>query len=307
MAWAFTPLPFAPDVHLLAASAFTIEQLTQAYNQTRVDYLVPMPMNAARLAEYIAYYDVDLDLSVVSVNENQTITGLGMLGVRDHATWVTRLGVLPTSRRHGTGRAIMQALLSVSQAHHARQTILEVIKNNLPAYNLFCSCGFVEQRELLVLRRAPNPPPAPPTTAATWLNHRQIMACLRARTDQPSWLTANESLDHVGDMQGVQVTLANGGRGWLAFHVQRFGGFPMLLSRLVFGTEHGHPPQVAAELLAHLYTLYPALDTHTENIAADDPHLPALFGCGFFESFRRIEMLRPAGPLEWQHHVHLSA
>ncbi len=307
MAWAFTPLPFAPEVHLRPASDFSIEQLTQAYNQTRVDYLVPMPMNAARLAEYVAFYDVDLDLSVVSQTADGTLTGLGMLGVRPHATWVTRLGVLPTNRRHGTGSAIMHALLSVSQAHHARQTILEVIKNNLPAYNLFCACGFVEQRELLVLRRAPNPPPAHPTTRAEWLDHRQIMACLHTRTDQPSWLTANESFDHVGDMQGVRVTLPSGDRGWLAFYVQRFGGFPMLLSRLVFGTEHGHPPAVAAELLAHLYTLYPALDTHTENTAADDPHLPAMLALGFFESFRRIEMIRPAGPLEWQHHVHLTA
>lgn len=307
MAWAISPLPFAPDVRLFAASAFTIEQLTQAYNQTRVDYLVPMPMNAARLAEYIAYYDVKLDLSVVSQSVDGVTTGLGMLGVRAHATWVTRLGVLPTNRRHGTGRAIMQALLSVSQAHHAYPTILEVIKNNQPAYTLFCACGFVEQRELLVLRRAPAPPPAPPHSHAEWLDHARIMNCLHTRTDTPSWLTANESLDHVGDLQGVHVTLPHGDQGWLAFHVQRFGGFPMLLSRLMFGTEWGDPSAVAREALAHLYSVYPALDTHTENIAADDPHLPAMLAFNFFESFRRIEMIRPAGPLEWQHHVHVSA
>jgi hypothetical protein len=52
---------FAVDVKLIPASQFTLDELTGIYNQTRVDYMVPMPMNAARLAEYISVYDVDLD------------------------------------------------------------------------------------------------------------------------------------------------------------------------------------------------------------------------------------------------------
>ncbi|HFE66247.1 MAG TPA: hypothetical protein ENJ93_03205 [Chloroflexi bacterium] len=52
---------------LVPASKFTYEELTHAYNQTRVDYLVPMPMNVARLKEYARVYDVDLDSSVVVV------------------------------------------------------------------------------------------------------------------------------------------------------------------------------------------------------------------------------------------------
>jgi len=70
-----TDLPF----QLAPASRFTIEQLTAAYNQTRVDYLVPMPMNAARLAEYIQHYDVDLERSAVALADEQML-GLGMLG-----------------------------------------------------------------------------------------------------------------------------------------------------------------------------------------------------------------------------------
>lgn len=34
------------EIRLIPTSQFTIEQLTAIYNQTRVDYLVPMPMNA---------------------------------------------------------------------------------------------------------------------------------------------------------------------------------------------------------------------------------------------------------------------
>ena len=69
------------SLQLVPASSFSIDQLVAAYNQTRVDYLVPMPMNAARLAEYIHIYDVDLDHSQVAVEGDQ-ILGLAMLGVR---------------------------------------------------------------------------------------------------------------------------------------------------------------------------------------------------------------------------------
>ena len=65
------------DLH--PASKFTFEQLTNAYNETRVDYLVPMPMNVARLMEYCRVYDVSLEHSCVAV-EGDVMLGLGMLG-----------------------------------------------------------------------------------------------------------------------------------------------------------------------------------------------------------------------------------
>ena len=63
---------------LLPASQFTIDTLTDAYNQTRVDYMVPMPLNAARLADYIHIYDIDMDKSVVALDGDQ------ILGIKSH-------------------------------------------------------------------------------------------------------------------------------------------------------------------------------------------------------------------------------
>src|ERR1051326_8900364 len=91
-------------LQLIPASHFTIEQLTAIYNQTRVDYLVPMPMNAARLLEYIQTYDIDLEHSLVALQHDQLL-GVAMLGVRNDRAWITRLGVIPTTRRTGVGRS----------------------------------------------------------------------------------------------------------------------------------------------------------------------------------------------------------
>jgi hypothetical protein len=38
------------SIQLIPASRFNYDELTAIYNQTRVDYMIPMPMNAARLA-----------------------------------------------------------------------------------------------------------------------------------------------------------------------------------------------------------------------------------------------------------------
>jgi ribosomal protein S18 acetylase RimI-like enzyme len=155
-----TPKPTAteaaatPSMVITPASSFTFEQLTDAYNETRVDYLVPMPMNVARLMEYCRVYDVALDSSVVAVEED-VVQGLGMLGVRQDRAWITRLGVLPVGRRKGTGSALMAGLMAGAEEQAAKTVWLEVIKGNLPAHNLFHKFGFRETRELIVARRAP--------------------------------------------------------------------------------------------------------------------------------------------------------
>ena len=143
-------------MQIVTADHYTFEQLTEAYNQTRVDYLVPMPMNVARLREYAHAYDVNLAHSCVAVDEVNML-GLGMLGVRDGRTWITRLGVLPSGRRRGIGNAIMEALVGRSEELCVDAIWLEVIAGNTPAHELFHKFGFTETRDLIVARRPPRP------------------------------------------------------------------------------------------------------------------------------------------------------
>lgn len=292
MAFSTLAVPSEASLQLLPASAFTIEQLTAAYNQTRVDYLVPMPMNAARLAEYIATYDVSLEDSVVALDGNGQMLGLAMLGVRPERAWVTRLGVLPAARRRRIGLTLMTALLGNVQRRGLRRTALEVIKNNVPAYNLFIRCGFVPTHEFLVLRRPPAPPLCEPQGNAEWLDGEAALALLPERADAPTWITENRSLARVESLQALVVTAPEVGSGWMVFQEQRFRGLTMLLSRFTLHTRAGSPLAVARLLLAQLYRRYPELDTQIENIAVTDPHLPMLSEMGFIESFRRLEMIR---------------
>lgn len=281
---------FAVDIKLLPASRFTIEELVGIYNQTRVDYMVPMPMNAARLAEYISVYDVDLEHSLVAM-QGDKLRGVAMLGVRDSRAWITRLGVIPTTRRNGVGGALMIGLLEQAERLNIHFDMLEVIKNNVPAHTLFLKLGFYEIGELLVLRRSPTPPLDPVVADAQRLDRTESLILVgRDRGTQP-WTNQSESLVNAQEVSGLHLTLGDGSRGWLVYQRQKF-----TLTRFIYKTEVGDPVKMAYAFLSHLHHQYPRLDTQLENIQVNDPHLPAFYQMGYVESFGRIEMWKGIPP-----------
>ena len=278
---------------LVPASRYSIEQLTAAYNQTRVDYLVPMPMNTARLTEYIDLYDVDLDQSLVALDEERML-GLAMLGVRADRGWVTRLGVLPADRRQGTGQALAEGLLRNAAALGLPRVMLEVIRHNEPAYNLFRKLGFYEVGELVVLRRPPGPLVETPPGTATWLERDPALELTCRIPGRQPWTNQCESLSNAPDVLGLIVDLPDEGRGSLIFRRQKF-----MLSHYLLRTERGDPARVAQALFAHLHQRFTELDAHVENIFGLDPHLSAFSLAGYVDAFWRMELWRDdplAGP-----------
>jgi ribosomal protein S18 acetylase RimI-like enzyme len=273
------------SISLVPASQYTIERLASFYNETRVDYLVPMPMNKDRLAAYVHDFDVNLDHSVVALDDGKVI-GLGMLGIRGQRSWITRLGVIPQRRRHGAGEAMLTAMLNTSQALGMEKVILEVIKGNERARALFLKCGFKEQSEYLVLRRAPQPIEGQPQGEATWLNKPAALHFMKSRPRQ-TWINEFESMTNASDLNGVHLIMPDGSTGWLVFQMSQF-----TLTHLVLCVERGAPETIGAHLLRHLHQRYPRLDTYAENILVTAPFAPAFLSTGYFEAFRRIEMIR---------------
>lgn len=279
-------------IKLIPASEFTIEQLAAIYNQTRVDYMVPMPMNAARLAEYIATYDVKLEHSLVATTFEGEMLGVIMLGLRKDRAWITRLGVLPNTRRGGIGKALFAGLIEQAAQLSINFHMLEVIKNNVPAHQLFLKFGFREIGELLVLRRAPlNQQQYPVVADAQRLDRTDALVLVGHDRGTQPWTNQSESLFNAHEVSGLRLTLADGSRGWLVYQRQKF-----LLTRFAYKTEVGDPAKVAYALLTHLHHQYPRLDTQIENIQVNDPHLPAFYEMGYIESFRRIEMWHGTPP-----------
>jgi ribosomal protein S18 acetylase RimI-like enzyme len=279
-------------MEILPADQFTLEQLTEAYNQTRVDYIVPMPMNVDTLREYNRVYDISLAGSCVAIHEGEII-GLGMLGLREQRSWITRLGVLPSGRQHGLGRALMDFMLTVSQKHGVPTAWLEVIKGNDPAHNLFRRCGFIETRELLVTRRPPTRRQDNtlfnPSELLHLRTHNQDVALefLQQRQEWPAWTNQTESFANVPNLTLIEIQLKDGSVGWVAYHASL-----LRLTRIVVGVLVGDPMEVTTAVLHTLHRLHPTQDALAENIPADDPKWPGFQKMGYFETFRRVEMVK---------------
>jgi ribosomal protein S18 acetylase RimI-like enzyme len=274
------------------ANQFTIEELTDIYNQTRMDYIVPMPMNAKRLAEYIHVYSGDLSASCVIVDDDGPC-GLGILGVRPNRAWITRLGVVAEKRKSGAGRLIMDFLIESAQNKGINTIWLEVIQGNKPAHNMFNRYGFKKTRELLVIRRPPNFVSDDIAELDAFIEDIEPIArgvaldLLTHRRERPNWLNETESMENVANLGALMIRCQDGCGGWASFDVGKFQ-----LTRIVVEVTCGDPVLVSAALLRAIHRHYPTKDTVIENIAADDPKWPGFQKLGYFDSFRRVEMVR---------------
>lgn len=277
-------------VTLVPASAYSYEELTEAYNQTRVDYIVPMPMNAAKLREYVEVYDVDMDASAVVLDDKGEKLALAMLGVREGRAWITRLGVIRSNRRQRVGWTLVNHLIEQAYQKNAGYIILEVIDDNYPAYNLFLKRGFKPIRELLVLRRPPSDIKNfdPPAATIETLSYTDAVDLLKQRASKPSWIDEYDSMINAGNLSAFHATLNDGSEGWLVYQNTVFQ-----LGRLVIQTDAGSQVNVGRALLHHLHCQHPVQDTKTENLPANDPHWPTFKELGYMVSFRRIELILP--------------
>lgn len=298
---------------LLPASDFNLDELTQAYNQTRTDYLIPMPMNPGRLQEYINLYDVDLNHSRVAVIDDK-IVGLGMLGIRSGTGWITRLGVLPDGRRKGVGSSILSTLLGEAAAGNLSTVWLEVISGNNPAHQLFRKYNFRETRELIVARR-------PPSTArrmsavkdarkVRYLQHDEVLELHCRRQHRLNWLNSVDTMRNVRrlinplndeeaefglqhelpHLSGIEVEFHDGSQGWITFQATIFQ-----LKRISVEVVRGDTSRTTAGLLELLHRLHSTQDAAIENIP-DDASWSGFKQAGYFEVFRRVEMVRDTFP-----------
>jgi ribosomal protein S18 acetylase RimI-like enzyme len=269
-------------------SSYSFDQLADIYNQTRVDYIVPMPMNGKRMAEYIRDYDINLDRSTVSLNAKHQPIGIVMLGVRDERSWITRLGILPNQRGQKVGQALVELSIEKSIERHVVRIQLEVITGNQPAYQLFLKLGFEEVRELLVIRR----PPGAPTMSdgvdnaeITTIRAAEIPTYWAQRDNDSAWTEETASLLRMSQITGFCAALPSGEHGWLTYQLT-----PFQLTHIVINP--GASAEMMQTLINQLHKQHPRHDTKLENLPRNHPAWPIFHAAGYLEVFSRIEMYR---------------
>jgi len=281
-----------PQNIAVPCSQYDYDGLADIYNQTRIDYIVPMPMNGKRMKDYVVNYDIDLDHSIVATKEDGTPIGIGMLGLRTKHAWITRLGVIPNQRERRVGSFLMTHLIENARLCHADTIQLEVIVGNEPAKRMFMKYGFEPTRELLVIRRPPKPHAEGTHPLVHELHEMEaddIHRCLISeREPGASWVEDTPSILNAGKLKGIRVRMGEGGEGWIVFSSTRFQ-----IQHVVLKASDEHHDEVMFALLYYMHELYPNRDTKVENVPTAHPSWRAYQSHGYVIDFKRTEMVMP--------------
>jgi GNAT superfamily N-acetyltransferase len=133
---------------IVPAARLTMAELAEHFTAGYEGYFTPVNVDEATMRYMVEAWDIDLARS-------RAVPGIGVcnLGVRDARGWIGGLGVVPAERRHGVGRALMEAVLDVAPP----LVTLEVIEQNEPAIRLYEALGF-ERTRVLEVWSLPEPP-----------------------------------------------------------------------------------------------------------------------------------------------------
>jgi ribosomal protein S18 acetylase RimI-like enzyme len=140
-------------VELRPSTAVSRGELAALFTAAYEGYFIPFSVDEATLGYMVDVFDLDLGQSFVA-DDDGVLVGLANLGRRGARTWLGGVGVVPSRRGEGIGELLTRSLLERAGALGAREMVLEVIVENLPAISLYDKLGFVRTRELEVLSLA---------------------------------------------------------------------------------------------------------------------------------------------------------
>jgi len=127
------------------ASSVSMSELTSVFNQAFSDYLIEVYFTQDSLREYVRRHGLDLDASLV-VGSDGFMVGLLLCGSDGSTTWNAGMGVHPNWRRRGLGTELLDEWLVASRNAGLSRALLEVIKQNLVATNMYLSRDLREVR-----------------------------------------------------------------------------------------------------------------------------------------------------------------
>ncbi|MCK4970631.1 MAG: GNAT family N-acetyltransferase [Thermoplasmata archaeon] len=130
---------------ILTASSISLSELATIFNQAFSDYMIEVFFTDHSLEEYVRRHGLDLETSLVAEADGLMV-GLLLCGNDGTTTWNAGMGIHPRWRRKGIGSDLLDAWLESSRKAGVRRALLEVIKQNLVATNMYRSRGFIEVR-----------------------------------------------------------------------------------------------------------------------------------------------------------------
>ena len=128
----------------MPSDQFSYADLAELFTRGYEGYFVPMHFDEPTLRSMVDAWDIDLATVARRARRGARATS----AIRGGRAWIGGIAVVPEQRRHGVGRALMEAVLELAPP----TVLLEVIDANEPAIKLYESLGFEKTRVLEVWR-----------------------------------------------------------------------------------------------------------------------------------------------------------
>lgn len=262
------------DVRPLRGVAF--EQVFDAFTAAFSDYVVPLQPDSAQLREMLTRRGVSFDVSAGAFDGEQLVA-FTLNAVDGTRAYDSGTGVLPSHRRRGLARALMQLSVSLLQQAGATTYTLEVLEPNTAAIALYRDLGFATTRTLQVWHYT-----ASAKSRFTELANADL-DLVRSWCDvAPSWQNDVPSIRRARD---VYVTLGNEHAAAIFF--PKTGDLPLLaVAPPARGTGLGRALLNAAATRANKPLRVVNVDDSHPGIAA------FLEACGATRGVRQYEMAR---------------
>ena len=187
------------ELALSPAAAFDADALASLFTAGYEGYWFPVELDGTAFSRMAELVDGDLGLSRVATVDGAPVA-IALLARRGAEGWIGGMGVVPSHRRHGVGRAVLVATLDAARDAGIERVRLEVLEQNDPARRLYERLGFEHVRDLEVWSVATGPGEPHEVDAA------EALAFLRAhRTEPEPWQRDDGSIAHLGDVRGLTV------------------------------------------------------------------------------------------------------
>jgi GNAT superfamily N-acetyltransferase len=193
---------------LYPASSVSMAELASVFNQAFSDYLIEVYFTRDSLREYVHRHGLDLDASLV-VGTEGFLVGLLLSGSDEGTTWNAGMGVHPDWRRRGLGTELLDEWLAGSRKAGLTRALLEVIKQNLVATNLYLSRGFREVRSYQGFEGRPGWPKMAPINPER-VQRVGVGDLLPVYRKGHSWQKRPEVLERLGAFTAIRTVRGDG-------------------------------------------------------------------------------------------------
>lgn len=276
---------------LQPATSVTLGDLVEAINSAYSDYFVPLKFNEQSLAAFIDREALDLDAGVVAIEDGKII-GSCMLGIRDGAGWVGGMGIIPSHRGQGVGRAIMNYLIEQGHQRNLSHFELEVITQNTPAYKLYIDVGFETTRNLLIFDR---PVIAVEPTAGYTIRKAEMDTILKRFDDfhdEPNpWQRHKSTLEKYAESISGRVLMTTAEPNQvIGYALGWFSDERVQFMDVGFDPNYTARPKAVTALFTHLLNDHPNASSGMVNVSEHDVVVLSMQELGYKQSLRQYEM-----------------